>query len=132
ITVRGVLRTLRGSSSLPEWDAVKARAEKIRDSLLAMDRRDFAVVHERLKKRDYGPDDFKRHLAVTPRYEWDAFTERLLAIEVTPEPEKTRESDMVHYLASSIEVIAEIIEQVTPSDVFYDLGCGLGKVTMLV
>jgi hypothetical protein len=116
----------------PRARELEERAHEVREKLRALDKAEFAALHAELEAGTYGPQRFRADLATRPRFEWDAFTERLLAIEEVPSRETTRELDMVHYLASGVEVIFEIQQQLTPDDCFYDLGSGLGKVAILV
>jgi len=64
----------------------------------------------------------------------DAFINGLLLIEGAPEETKEREPEMVFYQPTPARVILELIEkaELKKEDVFYDLGSGLGQVSMLV
>jgi hypothetical protein len=64
----------------------------------------------------------------------DLFINRLLRIQAVPEETKAREPEMVYYQKTPARIIFELVEraQLTPEDVFYDLGSGLGHVPMLV
>jgi hypothetical protein len=132
IAVRGARTALRDQRDRPEASELLARAEQLYARVRALDRVEIAPIHEQIKRKEYGPEDFRRDLGARPPYERDPFTERVLAIEESPAEERERERDMVHYLASPVEVVFEVIAQLAPDDVLYDLGSGLGKVPLLV
>lgn len=129
--LRGILRSLAADRDDPRAAAVLERTEMVRDIVRARDREELGPTRERLERGEYSPDDLKRDLSTRPVFEWDAFVERVFAIDEVPRPEKGREEDMVHYLASPMEAILELVAELEASDVLYDLGCGLGKVAML-
>lgn len=64
----------------------------------------------------------------------DALVQGLIHAEQAPEPLQTLDRDMVHYEPTPARAILDLVDQVplTPDDVFYDLGAGLGHVMILV
>ncbi len=64
----------------------------------------------------------------------DALMQGLMRMECAPEPQQPLEDDMVHYEPTPARAILDLIDQVplTARDVFYDLGAGLGHVTIMV
>jgi hypothetical protein len=64
----------------------------------------------------------------------DVFINGLLLIQPVPRETKAREPEMVYYQPAPARIIFEMIEKarLTQEDVFYDLGSGLGQVTILV
>lgn len=64
----------------------------------------------------------------------DLFLNGLLTYRVPPAETKKREPGMVYYQKTPARIIFELIKKASfqPDDVFYDLGSGLGQVTMLV
>ena len=64
----------------------------------------------------------------------DEFINGLLLLEAIPTETKVREREMVAYQQTPARIILELIEkaQLTEKDVFYDLGSGLGQVSILV
>jgi hypothetical protein len=64
----------------------------------------------------------------------DAFLSGLLLIEGTPGETKERQPEMVFYQPTPARIVLELIERASlkKEDVFYDLGSGLGQVSMLV
>ncbi len=63
----------------------------------------------------------------------DTFMTGLLLRHPLPDESPSRENDMVFYQRTPSRVVLELIEraQMTPDDVFYDIGSGLGEVTVL-
>ncbi|WP_375445307.1 hypothetical protein [uncultured Fibrella sp.] len=64
----------------------------------------------------------------------DLFTNSLFDGQTLPQETIEREPQMVHYQKTPARVILDLIEraQFTEKDVFYDLGSGLGQVSLLV
>jgi hypothetical protein len=64
----------------------------------------------------------------------DAFFSGLLLIEGTPVETKERQPEMVFYQPTPARIVLELIEKASleKEDVFYDMGSGLGQVSMLV
>lgn len=127
MTLRGILKEIGTRQDAQE---LSDRVWKMRESLLAEDLREMAPLQEKIARGEFGKPELIAELSSRPRFEWDPFVERLLGIAEPPRPEKQREAEMVHYLASPFEVIMEILSQLGPDDVLYDLGAGLGKVTL--
>ena len=64
----------------------------------------------------------------------DALVQGVLRAEAAPTAETRRDIDMVHYEPTPARVILDLVDQtqLRADDVFYDLGSGLGHVTILV
>jgi hypothetical protein len=64
----------------------------------------------------------------------DAFLSGLLLIEGTPGETRERQPEMVPYQPTPARIVLELIERASlkKEDVFYDMGSGLGQVSMLV
>lgn len=64
----------------------------------------------------------------------DALVDGLFDFKQAPAPQLTPAIDMVHCEETPARVLLDLIDQVAfaPTDVFYDLGSGLGQVVMLV
>jgi len=64
----------------------------------------------------------------------DVFINGLLLINPIPTETKKREPDMVHYQQTPSRIIFELVEKAnfTREDVFYDIGSGLGQVSVLI
>ncbi len=127
MTLRGILKEIGTRTDAKE---LSDRVWAIRETLLAEDLREMAPFQAKIARGEFNRPELVAELSARPRFEWDPFVERLLGIAEPPRPEKQREAEMVHYLASPFEVIMEIISQLTAEDVLYDLGAGLGKVTL--
>lgn len=129
MTLRGVLRDLAERDG-EEVDALRAKVSVMRDELVETDRAEMAPLQAQISSGAFGREQLYAELDRRPRFEWDAYVERVLGIAEPPRPEKAREKEMVHYLASPFEVVLELIGALREGDVLYDLGAGLGKVTM--
>jgi hypothetical protein len=110
---------------------LRARAVAALEALAALDEREFGPLTERLATGEFTPADFLAALAARPEYEWDAFTLRLFGITSVPARSRPRVDDMVHYVPSPVRSVLELAALLGPDDVLYDLGAGLGLVTLL-
>lgn len=61
----------------------------------------------------------------------DAFLTGLLLDRPLPEATKALESGMVFYQRTPSRIALDVIARLTPADVFYDIGSGLGEVVVL-
>lgn len=129
MTLRGVLRETAEREG-EDVEVLRAKVSAIRDDLVEADRLEMAPLQAQIASGAYARAELFAELDRRPRFEWDAFIERALGIAEPPRPEKSREKDMVHYLASPLEVVLELVGELKDGDVLYDLGAGLGKVTM--
>ena len=127
MTLRGVSREL---VQLGESGAFVEAVLALRARIAREDQEMMAPVQARIASGEYGREALLAELKGRPRFEWDAFVERALGIAEPPRAEKAREKDMVHYLASPFEVVLQLIAELGEGDVLYDLGAGLGKVTL--
>lgn len=64
----------------------------------------------------------------------DALTNGLLLIGPAPNETREREPEMVFYQPTPTRIVLELVEKAgfQPQDVFYDMGSGLGQVSILV
>lgn len=64
----------------------------------------------------------------------DVLVSGLLLVDIVPEEMKERESEMVFYQPTPARIVLELVEKADfrPEDVFYDIGSGLGQVSILV
>jgi hypothetical protein len=115
----------------PSLALFRPRVDAIRTRTDALDDVEFAPLQEAIRSGKLGPEQFRAELQSRPPYQWDAFARRLLAVQHIPQRETERPAMMVHYLPSPLEAILEIAALLRPEDVFYDIGSGLGLVTML-
>jgi hypothetical protein len=128
MTLRGIFKAVSGREA--EMGEIPARAEALSAVLAELDRREFLPIQERIARGEYRRAELLVDLAARPRFVWDAFVERALGIAIRPRKEKELELDMVHYLPSPFEAVLGVIGELSAEDVFYDLGAGLGKVTL--
>lgn len=126
------LRSVRRSLGPEALEALTPRLEALKAKLQAADEEELGELKARLRSGELRPDAFREELQGRPSYEWDALTQRLFAVDDVPDRETERLPGMVHYLPSPMEAILQIVDLLRPDDVFYDIGSGLGLVTMLV
>ncbi len=126
--LRSVERSLDGAA----LEALHPRIDRIAKRLDEADEREIGPLRGALAAGTFGAKDFLAALDDCPPYQWDAFTRRLLLVHHVPVRETERPPMMVHYLPSPLDAILAIAEILSPEDVFYDIGSGLGLVTMLV
>jgi SAM-dependent methyltransferase len=76
----------------------------------------------------------KRHTANHGYDVLDVFLNGLLRLDTIPQETRAREPEMVFYQPTPARVILELTEMtsISPADVFYDLGSGLGQVCILI
>ena len=129
-TAMTIRTALRSAEDHDDPDEVRRRCAAVAKVLDALDAAEFGPLQEKLSAGAYTPDDFRRDLAARPPYECDAFAKRLMGVDAIPDAQRPLERDMVHYLASHMNVVFELAERVTPDDVFFDLGAGLGLVPL--
>ncbi len=124
--IRAALRLAPGDA------AVTARGDALLARLLALDEPEFEPLRDRVARGEYGPAALLADLEARPAYLWDPFVQRLLGVQRVPERETERPSGMVHYLPSSVRTTLALARRLDPGDVFFDVGSGLGLVTLLV
>jgi hypothetical protein len=128
VAARTLWRQLDEDASLSPYGA---RLRELGLRLEANDEREFAPLRRAIAEGTFRPDDFRASLEVQPPYQWDAYTRRLFGVHLVPARETDRPAMMVCYLPSPLDAILAIAKLLTPADVFYDIGSGLGLVTMM-
>jgi SAM-dependent methyltransferase len=80
------------------------------------------------------PAVFRDLLAAVPPTERDAWVDRLFGIDALPDDGPELPRGCVAYLPCSVDAVLRMVEQarVTASDVFVDVGSGLGRAAALV
>ena len=125
---------------LHEQDAaLQLRAAGVVERLEAADARFFERVRARLRSGRYTPSGFARGLGRYGAREYalrgyaplDVLLAGLFDAGELPE-ELPREAEMVFYQPAPGRVILSLLEEVRPSDTFYDIGAGLGRVVIMV
>ena len=129
-TAMSIRTALRSADDHEDPREVRRRCEAVAAVLDELDAEEFGPLQARLSNGEYTPEDFRRDLAERPPYECDAFAKRLMGVDTIPSARRPLERDMVHYLASHMNVVFELTERVTSEDVFFDLGAGLGLVPL--
>jgi hypothetical protein len=128
-----------------ELSFLRKQASALKAQLQAADERLFGRLREGIRKGRYTPESLRAQLvayigpaaaswpnAATSYDSLDVLTNGLF-----PEPPELVESvahepEMVYYQKTPARVILELAAKITPQDVFYDLGSGLGQVPLLV
>lgn len=129
--LRGIVKTLAQDERGPRQLSLLDRVSVLQDRLRDRDEEELGPARARLAAGQYSPDDLRLDLSRRPHFEHDAFTERLFGIDQVPLPSRALTDEMVHYLPSPLQVILELVAELGPEDVLFDLGSGLGKVAML-
>ena len=130
ITVRGLERLLDLDD--PRVSTLLEEAVALKRKVLAEDEREFAALRKDLREGRFTPADWRAALADMTDLERDAFTGRLLRLQDPPRSSRAREDGMVHFVASTVRDVLEVADLVDKDDVFYDVGCGTGRVALLV
>ncbi|MEQ8275314.1 MAG: class I SAM-dependent methyltransferase [Deltaproteobacteria bacterium] len=123
-TVRGILGTMDDAAIVSEAEALLAE-------IVARDERDFGPITEAIRAGTFTPADFSRALAERPANEHDAYAERILGVAHPPRAAMEREAEMVHFVASRVADVLDLVPHLSPDDVVYDVGAGTGKVALL-
>ena len=123
------------------------RAARLREHLSAVDEALFSRARAKLLSESRNAADLRWELdrftayrpgsPGVPHYGFDGLDlllNGIFGIDAAPDPTEPPDLEMVHYEPVPARVILELIDQtaLTPSDVFYDLGSGLGRVVFLV
>ncbi len=128
---------------------LKHRAQKIKSELEGIDNSLFQKLQENIRKGGYTGKEFRKLVKKyvdfnlddnghqqEPGYDnLDIFINGLLSpLQSMPEQTKDLEPEMVFYQKTPARIVFELIEKcnLTKDDVFYDIGSGLGQVTLLV
>jgi len=121
---------------------LKDRAEWLRDRLEEINARLFRKLRAQIKSGSLAGEKLKRELenhsrdgGGSGRYDGlDVLVSGLLRLNAPPQETQPREPEMVFYQPTPAHIILELVEKmsITPDEVFYDLGSGLGHVCILV
>lgn len=131
-----------------EANLLRQAAEKIKHALEAVDSKMFHQLRAKISRGTYRGEKlmhmideyFDGHLQVLLQpnglcyNQLDVFLNGLLTYQTLPVETRAREPGMVYYQKTPATIIIELIKRAAfkPADVFYDLGSGLGQVTILV
>lgn len=108
------------------------RLRELARRLESVDAAEFGPRWEQLRRGAYGPAEYAADLRALPPYAWDPFTARLFDVHRLPARETDRSALMVDYVATSVHSVFEIVPDLGPDDVLYDIGSGLGLVVLLL
>lgn len=127
---------------------VKKYAEQVRTQLEEVNTKMFDQLRLRISGERYRGEklmnlinEYLKHPSdpVVQSYEagydnLDLFINGLLTYRDLPAQTKEREPGMIYYQKTPARIILELVKKasIQPGDVFYDLGSGLGQVTILV
>lgn len=127
-----------------ELRRLKSQATALQARFAALDQAVFTALRAAIRAGDYAPAALRAQLLAlagpgsqssTPatRYDnLDVLTNGLFPEPAQlPEPQE-REPEMVYYQKTPARIILELATKLTPEEVLYDLGAGLGQVTLLV
>lgn len=127
-----------------ELRLLKQRAENIKVKLDETNRRLFEKLREEISAEHHKSAAFadmvkgyvdRKIEPAEPDYDnLDLFINALLHVEDLPEPVVELDAEMVFYQKTPARVIFELVEKIglNESDVFFDLGSGLGQAVILV
>jgi hypothetical protein len=143
--VEGLLLT---SDRHEELMGLRQYAEMIKIRLEDVDERLFQRLRDNIASRNYTSAGLRQQIV---KYagdgqsheenerdesydDLDAFTNGLLLIGPAPEETREREPEMIFYQPTPARIVLGLVENADfqPQDVFYDMGSGLGQVTLLV
>jgi hypothetical protein len=138
---------LEGPNHDQELPALHRQAVALRQRLEALNERLFARLRHEIRTGARPGESLRRHLAryvepppgtrmrFGPTYDLlDEFVNGLLGISAAPEETLPREPEMVYYQQTPIRIILDLVERVRMGecDLFYDIGSGLGQVSIVV
>lgn len=91
-------------------------------------------MRERIERSEHDPLSFRAALLEVPELSRDAWVDRVLGLEEIPEDGDDLPKDGVPYLPASVDSILRVVDHapVVASDVFVDLGSGIGRALALV
>ncbi|MFO0722591.1 MAG: hypothetical protein U1E65_02330 [Myxococcota bacterium] len=110
----------------------RAAVDTLRQRLETLDETEFEAKRAALATGKYGVADFAADLRALPPHAWDHFSVRLFDVYRVPTRETPKDKLMVDYVQTGVQTIFEIVPELGPSDVLYDIGSGLGLVVLLL
>ncbi|MBI4789009.1 MAG: hypothetical protein HY782_18410 [Chloroflexi bacterium] len=132
-----ILDRLDGLGDLPE---LSRRAEGLQNDLEAINQALFRGLREQIRLGNCTGAAFRNEMlrytgAASDAHGYDAidvFVNGLLRGDTAPAETRPREPEMVFYQPTPARIVLELARKIGKGDVFYDLGSGLGQVTVLV
>jgi hypothetical protein len=91
-------------------------------------------IRSQIERERHDPSEFRAALLSVPPTERDAWLDLLLGLHDVPDDGPDLPRGCVPYLPCSVDALLRVVEQagVRPSDVFVDVGSGLGRSAVLV
>jgi hypothetical protein len=147
IDLADLFRDLARSSRDPRVLDLFRRADELREDFSAVDDALFSRVRSRLLAKSWSAGELRFELDRFTAYRrtstgkahygfdgLDLLLDGIFGTDATPDPIEPPDHQMVHYEPVPARVILDLIDHVNlnASDVFYDLGSGLGRVVFLV
>lgn len=128
VKLRTLLKEIAEAGGAPD---LLARQRDMTARLRAMDEAQFADLRAQLHAGTFTPQDFRARLDAMPHFDWDPWARRLFDLHEIPPTTVPLDADMVGYITTHVVQILEVASELTPDDVLYDLGSGLGFVPIL-
>ncbi len=128
VKLRSLVREIAEAGGSP---ALMARHQEMTERLRAVDEAQFGGLRAELYAGTLTPQHFRERLAAMPQFDWDAWARRLFDLHDIPPTTVPLDADMVAYITTHVVQILEMASELTPQDVLYDLGSGLGFVPIL-
>jgi hypothetical protein len=142
------LNTIMESRDAPDqMNILKKYTQKVKGHLEEINNKVFLFFRKKIQEGyrgkalmdlidKYSDNNISRfiHQDITGYDNLDIFFNGILTDQFLPEETKERESGMVYYQKTPARIILALIEKSAfkPQDIFFDLGSGLGQVTILV
>ncbi len=107
----------------------------------------FAVYRRRIRENTLTPEAFRALLGIyatparqetwsdpPPYDDLDTLVDRLFSIDTPPPAQSPVEAEMVPYQPTPVRIVLDMANRLalSPGDVFYDLGAGLGRVVFVM
>jgi len=93
-----------------------------------------AYIRKLLERGEHAPEQFRAALLAVPPLDRDAWVDRVLGLGALPEDGAELPSGGVPYLPCPVDALLRVVDlaQIKASDVFVDVGSGVGRSAALV
>jgi SAM-dependent methyltransferase len=112
-------------------EALVDRYHAMHAALAAQDAAEFGALRAQLRAGTFTPADYRQALTTLPQHDWDGWTRRIFELHQAPPTTVALTAEMVGYVTTHVVQILEMASELTPDDVYYDLGSGIGFVPIL-
>jgi len=143
--ILGQLDALLHNSGGEEILLLKHQAETVKNKLEEINNACYKHIRENIRKgisasafkklvNQYFPTINHNEYETAGYDNLDVFINGLFPVQTIPEQTKELEAGMIFYQKTPARIVMELVEKACfkPQDVFFDLGCGLGQVVILV